>query len=125
MSDVLVAAFISEAGHDQIELSYSDNGSNWGIGPIPQDSAAPVGLAAFNDFLWVAFRTPAVPVCEFVVELEERPHRQSMHPFALLSWHPATLWPPPCLAREQSTSLMPSAHIQSPEDVLVGSDEKW
>jgi hypothetical protein len=56
MATVLVGAFISNAGADMIELSYSDNGLNWGVCPIAQQSAAPVSLGTFNDFLWTAFR---------------------------------------------------------------------
>ena len=56
MGTVLVGAFISNAGEDMIELSYSDNGVNWGVCPIAQQSAAPVSLGAFTDFLWSAFR---------------------------------------------------------------------
>jgi len=56
MSTVLVTASISNAGKDVIELSYSDNGVNWGFSPVAQKSAAAVSLAAFNNALWATFR---------------------------------------------------------------------
>jgi hypothetical protein len=56
MSSVLVAASISSTANSTLELSYSDNGANWGTSPVAQQSSAPVSLATFNNLLWAAFR---------------------------------------------------------------------
>ena len=59
MSQVLVSASTSAGQNEavgQLELSYSDNGSNWGACPIAPLSSAPVAVAAFNNLLWVAYR---------------------------------------------------------------------
>jgi hypothetical protein len=56
MSQVLAATLTSDASQDQIALTLSDAGANWGVTPIPQTSAAAVSLAALDAVLWAPCR---------------------------------------------------------------------